>query len=142
MARSPTSRPRTSSPTACKAAALQNAAGKYEYPNLKNISAAAAVVKKVPANNEMHIVAPPKSAKTAYPLSTFTYAIVPKTSPKASLITKLVTYAIGDGPEVRRGARLRSGARGRPDRREEHAQADQAGLSGTTWDVTSPSSRR
>jgi phosphate transport system substrate-binding protein len=80
-----------------KPAALQNAAGKYEYPNLKNIQAAAAVVKKVPANNEMHIVAPPKTAKTAYPLSTFTYAIVPKVTPKASLIDKLVTYAIGDG---------------------------------------------
>ncbi len=80
-----------------KAAALQNAAGNFVFPNLKNIQAAAAVVKKVPANNEMHIVAPPKKATTAYPLSTFTYAIVPKTTPKASMISKLVTYAIGDG---------------------------------------------
>jgi len=80
-----------------KAAALQNRAGNYELPNLKNISAAAATLKKVPANNEMHIVAPPKSAKTAYPLSTFTYAILPKASPKAALLNKFVTYAMTTG---------------------------------------------
>jgi phosphate transport system substrate-binding protein len=80
-----------------KAAALQNAAGNFEYPNLKNIQAAADVVKRVPASNEMHIVNPPKSAKLAYPLSTFTYAIVPKATPKASNIGKLVLYAMTDG---------------------------------------------
>jgi phosphate transport system substrate-binding protein len=80
-----------------KAAALQNAAGRFEYPNLKNIQAAVDVVKRVPANNEMHIVAPPKSATTAYPLSTFTYAIVPKATPKAGDIGKLVLYAMSDG---------------------------------------------
>src|SRR5207244_12071043 len=59
------------------AAALQNRAGKFVYPNIKNISAAAAVVKKVPASNELHIVNPPKRAKRAYPLSTFSYVIAP-----------------------------------------------------------------
>ena len=47
-------------------------------PTSAPIEAAAKVVKHVPANNELHIVDPPKSDKTAYPLSTFTYAIVPK----------------------------------------------------------------
>jgi phosphate transport system substrate-binding protein len=79
------------------AAALQNAAGNFEYPNLKNISAAAAVVKSVPANNELHIVNPPKSAKLAYPLSTFTYVIVPKSSPKASSLRLFILYAMGAG---------------------------------------------
>jgi phosphate transport system substrate-binding protein len=78
-------------------AALQNNAGKFVYPNLKNISAAASVVKKVPANNELHIVNPPKSVKLAYPLSTFTYAIVPKSSPKATSIRLFVLYAMGIG---------------------------------------------
>ncbi|HEY6761570.1 MAG TPA: phosphate ABC transporter substrate-binding protein PstS [Baekduia sp.] len=78
-------------------AALQNNAGKFVYPNLKNISAAASTVKKVPANNEMHIVNPPKSLPLAYPLSTFTYAIVPKSSPKASAIRLFVLYAMGIG---------------------------------------------
>ena len=64
------------------AAALQNAAGKFEYPNLKNIQNAAAPVKHVPANNEMHIVNLPKKYAQAYPLSTFTYCIVPKAAPQ------------------------------------------------------------
>jgi phosphate transport system substrate-binding protein len=74
-------------------AAIKNRAGKYEYPNLKNIKAAAAVVHSVPSNNEMHIVNPPKSAKIAYPMSTFTYCIIPTTSPKADGLKALVVYA-------------------------------------------------
>jgi phosphate transport system substrate-binding protein len=79
------------------AAALQNAAHRFEYPNLRNIQAAADLVTRVPKSNEMHIVAPSKKAKSAYPLSTFTYAILPKSTPKAALLKKLVLYAMGDG---------------------------------------------
>ena len=82
-----------------KGAAIQNAAGKFEYPNLKPIEAAAATVKKVPANNEISIVDPPKGAKRAYPISTFTYAIIPKATPVASELSKFVDYAIGAGQE-------------------------------------------
>jgi phosphate transport system substrate-binding protein len=80
-----------------KAAALQNAAGKFEYPNLKNIAAAASVVKSVPTSNEMHIVNPPKRDKLAYPLSTFTYAIVPTHSPKLTGLTGFIYYAMTAG---------------------------------------------
>jgi phosphate transport system substrate-binding protein len=76
------------------AAALQNAAGKFEYPNLRNIEAAAKIVKSVPANNEMHIVNPPKSDKLAYPLSTFTYCIVPRTAPQKGALASWVYYAM------------------------------------------------
>ena len=76
---------------------LRNAAGHYEYPNYKNIQAAGRTVKKVPANNEMHIVNPSKKAKDAYPLSTFTYAIVPTTSPKAALLKSFINYAMTTG---------------------------------------------
>jgi phosphate transport system substrate-binding protein len=76
--------------------ALQNRAGKYVYPNLKNIKAAAAVVKKVPSNNEMHIVNPPKKAKLAYPMSTFTYCIVPTTSTNAPGLQRFVTFAVSN----------------------------------------------
>jgi phosphate transport system substrate-binding protein len=74
-------------------AALQNRAHKFVYPNLGNIKAAGATVKRVPSNNEMHIVNPPKSAKNAYPMATFTYAIIPTTSPQASALKTLVAYA-------------------------------------------------
>ena len=63
------------------AVAVQNKAG-IEFPNLKNISAAAEMVKKVPANNELHIMDPPKKFDDAYPISTFTYAIVPHGAPQ------------------------------------------------------------
>ncbi|MFZ1994302.1 MAG: phosphate ABC transporter substrate-binding protein PstS, partial [Solirubrobacteraceae bacterium] len=72
------------------AVAIQNAAGKFEYPNLSNIENAAAVVKHVPANNALSIVDPPKSAKIAYPISTFTYAIVPHGAKQAGLLKQFI----------------------------------------------------
>jgi phosphate transport system substrate-binding protein len=78
------------------AAALQNRAGRFEYPNLKNIAAAAKGV-KIGRFNEMHIVNPPKSKKSAYPLSTFSYVIVPKTTAKKALLSKFILYAMGAG---------------------------------------------
>ena len=40
---------------------------------------------------------PPASAAGAYPMSTYTYAIVPKSSPKAAALKAFLTYAITDG---------------------------------------------
>jgi phosphate transport system substrate-binding protein len=79
------------------AAALQNRAGKFAYPNLRNISAAAAAFPKVPANLEEHIVFPPKKAKSAYPLCTYTYVIVRHDSPVKSVLQNFISYAIGRG---------------------------------------------
>lgn len=79
------------------AVAIKNAAGNYELPNLKNISNAASVVSGgVPGNRELHIVAPPKRAKSAYPISTFTYAILKPTDPlgNGGLLRSFVQYAI------------------------------------------------
>lgn len=78
------------------AAALQNRAGRFEYPNLKNIANAAKGV-KIGRFNEMHIVNPPKRNKSAYPLSTFSYVIVPKTTPKKDDLSKFILYAMGPG---------------------------------------------
>ncbi len=78
-------------------AAVQNAAGKYIYPNLANIEQAAATIHSVPSSNEVHIVNPSKKLKKAYPISTFTYAIVPKSSSKASALSAFIQYAIADG---------------------------------------------
>jgi phosphate transport system substrate-binding protein len=77
------------------AAAIENAAGNFELPNLSNIEEAASVVKTARPNSAVSIVAPPKSAKRAYPISTFTYAIVPTNAPQADALKEFITYAIG-----------------------------------------------
>jgi phosphate transport system substrate-binding protein len=79
------------------AVAIKNAAGKYEYPNLKNIESAAQTVKHVRSNNELHIVDPPKHAKIAYPISTFTYAIVPHGAKQAGLLKQFIKYDLTTG---------------------------------------------
>ena len=79
------------------AAAVQNKAGNFEYPNLKNIEEAAAVVKSVPANNELTISDPPKKAANAYPISTFTYAIVPHSAPQKGFVQQFVKYCVTIG---------------------------------------------
>jgi phosphate transport system substrate-binding protein len=78
-------------------AALQNAAGNYEFPNFANIEAAGQTVTHVPGNNQLSIVDPPSRASKAYPLSTFTYAIVPKVSSNASLLSQFIKYALTTG---------------------------------------------
>ena len=80
-----------------RAAAVQNKAGNYEYPNLKNIEAAAAVVKSVPASNALTISDPPKKATIAYPISTFTYAIVPHNAPQKAFVQAFVKYCATTG---------------------------------------------
>lgn len=80
-----------------KAVAVQNEAGKFTYPNLKNISAAAEMVKKVPASNELHIVDPPKKYKSAYPISTFTYCIAPHNAPQKGLLSEFIGYVLTTG---------------------------------------------
>jgi phosphate transport system substrate-binding protein len=79
------------------AAAVQNKAGNYELPNLKNIESAAAVVKSVPPSNEINITNPPKKATTAYPISTFTYAVVPHNAPQKGFLQQFLNYAITKG---------------------------------------------
>jgi len=87
-------------------AAMKNAAGKYLFPSLRRISAAAAAFPKVPASNEMHIVNPPKSAPLAYPISTYTYVIVPQQSSHAAEIRKLVFWALTQGQQAKYTAPL------------------------------------
>jgi phosphate transport system substrate-binding protein len=75
-------------------ALVQNAAGNYPVPGVPSISAAAATVKSVPADNALSIVDPPASASGAYPISTFTYVIVPNNSPKAKTLKPFIDWAI------------------------------------------------
>ncbi|HEY1688158.1 MAG TPA: phosphate ABC transporter substrate-binding protein PstS [Solirubrobacteraceae bacterium] len=80
-------------------AEIENAAGKFPEPGIKSITAAAAALKSVPSNNEVTIVDPPSSAPEAYPISTFTYAIVPLESSKATTMKAFLKWAISEGQE-------------------------------------------
>jgi phosphate transport system substrate-binding protein len=87
-------------------AAVKNAAGKFLYPSLRRIEAAALAHPTVPANNEMHIVNPPKSAALAYPISTYTYVIVHKQTAHAAELRKMIFWALTQGQGSQFAAKL------------------------------------
>ncbi|HZR94620.1 MAG TPA: phosphate ABC transporter substrate-binding protein PstS [Gaiellaceae bacterium] len=77
-------------------ARLRNAFGKYTLPGITGIEAAAQTVKSVPADNKMSIVDPPATKKfaAAWPISTFTYIIVPTTSKNATDLRHFIFWAL------------------------------------------------
>lgn len=80
-----------------RAVKVKNEAGNYVFPNLANIQEAAEMVKQVPPNNELHIVDPPKKFTKAYPISTFTYCIVPHGSAKKAELEQFINYNMTTG---------------------------------------------
>ena len=80
-----------------KFAKVKNKAGKWTLPGLRSINAAASSVDKVTGNGEISIVNPAKSQPLAYPISTFTYALAPTSSPKAAELRKFIYWAITSG---------------------------------------------
>ena len=78
-------------------AAVQNSAGNFEFPNLANIENAASTVKRLPSSNAISITNPPKRAKTAYPISTFTYAIVPHDATRKGELQQFAKYCVTIG---------------------------------------------
>jgi phosphate transport system substrate-binding protein len=89
-----------------KFAAVRNRAGKFLFPSLRRIEAAALAFPSVPANNELHIVNPPKSAALAYPISTYTYVIVHKQSSHAAELRKVIFWALTQGQGSQFAAKL------------------------------------
>jgi phosphate transport system substrate-binding protein len=89
-----------------KFAAVRNAAGKFLFPSLRRIAAAAAAFPKVPADNELHIVNPPKSAKDAYPIATYTYVMVHKKSAHAAELKKMIFWCLTQGQQSQYAAKL------------------------------------
>jgi phosphate transport system substrate-binding protein len=87
-----------------RVAAIKNASGFFATPGLRGIAAAAGAFKTVGPNNEMHIVNPPKSDRLAYPISTYTYVILPTKSGKAAELRKFVFYGLTQGQKF--GAKL------------------------------------
>jgi phosphate transport system substrate-binding protein len=86
-------------------AAIQNAAGRYILPGNVGIRAAAATVKKVPSSNAISIVNPAASQRSAYPICTFTYVILPTKTGKAADLKKFVFWALTAGQQY--GPKLR-----------------------------------
>jgi phosphate transport system substrate-binding protein len=78
-------------------AAVRNRAGRYVLPSRTAVTAAAATARSVAPGSAVSIVDPPASAAAAYPISTFSYALVPRRSPKANLLRPFLTYAVGRG---------------------------------------------
>jgi len=87
---------------------VQNAAGKYPAPSVATIEAAAAAAKSVPSDGAsgVSIVNPPASAPNAYPISTFTYVLIPKSTSGsvAAALKQFVSWAVttgqSDGPKL------------------------------------------
>ena len=81
-----------------KIAKLKNRAGKFVLPGIKNIEAAAAAIKKVTRkDNSISIVDPSPHQPKAYPVCTFTWAIVPAKSGKASELKSFLDWAVTKG---------------------------------------------
>jgi phosphate transport system substrate-binding protein len=87
-------------------AAVRNAAGKFLFPSLRRIAAAADAFTKVPADNEMHIVNPPKNDTFGYPISTYTYVIVHKQSSHAAELRKMIFWCVTQGQQPQFAAKL------------------------------------
>ena len=75
-------------------AMIANAAGKYLSPTNDSVLAAAKVGTTRP-DGTVKLVDPPASAADAYPLASYTYIIVPETTPKAATLKAFIEYAIG-----------------------------------------------
>jgi phosphate transport system substrate-binding protein len=81
------------------AAAMENKAGNFVYPNLENIEEAASQIKHVPPSNAIPIDDPAKKFANAYPISTFTYCIVPHGAPKKNELGMFIGYALTRGQQ-------------------------------------------
>jgi phosphate transport system substrate-binding protein len=82
---------------------VENAAGKFPVPGVPTILAAAASAKSIPSGGTqgVSITDPPASAPNAYPISTFTYVLVPSglSSSVVSSLKAFINWAITDGQQ-------------------------------------------
>ena len=85
-------------------AAIRNQAGRFATPGIRAIAAAAERSSRCRRTTTVSIVDPPASAPIAYPISTFTYVIVPKQTSKAAELRKFIFYGLTTGQPL--GAKL------------------------------------
>ncbi|HEY2541617.1 MAG TPA: phosphate ABC transporter substrate-binding protein PstS [Gaiellaceae bacterium] len=76
---------------------VQNRSGKFTTPGLRGILSAASSDQKPSPDNSLSIVNPPKKFANAYPISTFTYVIVPLQTSKAPELKKTIFWALTKG---------------------------------------------
>jgi phosphate transport system substrate-binding protein len=98
-------------------ASVENLAGKFVYPYIQDITAAAALVTKVTPNAQISIVnpawtKPKKGAKLtageklqqiAYPIATYTYVIVPSQPKQSDLLKQFLTFVISSAEQSKGG---------------------------------------
>jgi phosphate transport system substrate-binding protein len=80
-------------------AVMKNKAGKFPVPSPATIAAAASTA-RFASDNSASIVDPPASAANAYPISTFTYVIVPKSSSKIASLKKFLRWAVSPSAQA------------------------------------------
>src|SRR5207245_11647625 len=78
-------------------AAVKNRAGRFLFPTLASIKAAASNVSTLRSDNGISIVDRGKSQPKAYPISTFTWVIVPRKTKKANDLKRFITWAVTKG---------------------------------------------
>ena len=79
-------------------ASIRKASGKYATPGLRGIQAAADTLpKNLSGDGAFSIVNPKKGNPLAYPISTFTYVIVPANSSKSAELRKMIYWAVTRG---------------------------------------------
>jgi phosphate transport system substrate-binding protein len=88
--------------------AMKNSSGKFATPGTRGILAAAmSDVTPDKTTNALSIVNPPKKYPLAYPISTYTYVIVPLKTSKAADLRKFLFWAVTHGQEGKYTAPLR-----------------------------------
>jgi phosphate transport system substrate-binding protein len=87
--------------------AMKNKSGKFTTPGLRGILAAATSDQKPDGSNALSIVNPPRKYPNAYPISTFTYVIVPMQTAKATDLKKFLFWAVTKGQTSTYTAALR-----------------------------------
>ena len=89
---------------------IQNAAGRYEYPNAANIADAAKSNSHIsgqgPNFSGVSIVYPSRGYKTAYPISTYSYAIVNKNDSQLGNVQAFLTWVVSTTGGQRYGGNL------------------------------------
>jgi phosphate transport system substrate-binding protein len=78
---------------------VENSAGEFPEPGVKSVEAAAKAVTTIGPKHEISLAELPASAKGAYPISTYTYVIVPRKTSKAAELKEFIEYAIGEGQQ-------------------------------------------